>query len=154
MWHRLLFAIDQFESGQSALRFTSDLAAEIDAEVRVIHIRELSKGARVPPLETPAEAQSLVQEAVLNLQVAGVRADGFACSSFEDLVASTIFEEARTRMSDAIVLGSRRLRGIGRLSGGGVKDRLLRLTQLPILLAPTPSRNALYKPLRFRTVSG
>ena len=47
MWHRLLFAIDQYESGQTALRFTSEIAGGIDAQVSVIHIREISKWARV-----------------------------------------------------------------------------------------------------------
>jgi nucleotide-binding universal stress UspA family protein len=87
VWHRLLFAIDQYESGQTALRFTSEIAGGIDAQVSVIHVREISKWARVPPLETPAEAEFLVQEAILNLQLAGVRADGIACSAPEDLVA-------------------------------------------------------------------
>jgi nucleotide-binding universal stress UspA family protein len=154
VWHRMLFAIDQFESGQTALRFTSEVAAGIGAQVSVIHIRELSKWARVPPLETPAEAESLVQEAVLNLQLAGVNADGLACSVPEDLVASRIFGEARSRKSDAIVVGSRRLHGIQRLSGHSVRDRILRLTSLPVVVAPTPPNNAVYKPLRFRSVAG
>lgn len=154
MWQRLLFAIDQFESGQTALRFTSELAARTGAEVSVIHIRELSKWARVPPLETPAEAHSLVREAVLNLQIAGVRADGIACSMPQDLVAQRIFEEAGRRLCDAIVMGSRRLHGIGRLSGRGVKDRILRLTPLPVVVAPTPINNAIYRPAELRSVSG
>jgi nucleotide-binding universal stress UspA family protein len=154
VWHRMLLAIDQFESGQTALRFTSEVAAGIGAQVSVIHIRELSKWARVPPLETPAEAEALVQEAVLSLQLAGVNADGLACSVPEDLVASRIFGEARSRMSDAIVVGSRRLHGIQRLSGRSVRDRILRLTSLPVVVAPTPPNNAIYKPLGFRTVSG
>lgn len=123
MWHRLLFAIDQYESGQTALRFTSEIAGGINAEVSVIHIREISKWARVPPLETPAEAESLVQEAILNLQLAGVRADGIACSVPEDLVASRIFGEARSRLCDAIIVGSRRLHGMNRLSGRNIRDR-------------------------------
>ena len=49
MWQRSVFAIDQFESGQTALRFTSEVAAGIGAQVRVIHIGELSKWASVLP---------------------------------------------------------------------------------------------------------
>lgn len=153
MWQRLLFAIDQFESGQTALRFTSELAARTGAQVRVLHIRQLSKWARVPPLETIAEADSLVQEALLRLQLAGVYADGLACSAPDDFVAAKIFAEAGSCMCDAIVLGSRRLHGIERLSGRSVRDKLLRLTPLPIVVAPTPLENAIYKPVRFRAVS-
>jgi hypothetical protein len=57
-------------------------------------------------------------------------------------------------MSDAIVVGSRRLHRIQRLSGHSVRDRILRLTSLPVVVAPTPPKNAVYKPLRFRSVSG
>ena len=90
----------------------------------------------------------------MSLQLAGVNADGLACSVPEDLVASRIFGEARSLMSDAIVVGSRRLHGIQRLSGRSVRDRILRLTSLPVVVAPTPPNNAIYKPLGFRTVSG
>jgi Universal stress protein family len=90
---------------------------------------------------------------VMHLQLAGVNADGLACSVPEDLVASRIFGEARSQMSDAIVVGSRRLHGIQRLSGHSVRDRILRLSSLPVVVAPTPPKNAVYKPLRFRSVS-
>jgi hypothetical protein len=72
MWDRLLFAIDQFESGQVALKFTTGLANSTGAEVRVLHIRKISRWARVPPLETLAEAELLVQQAVFSLRIAGV----------------------------------------------------------------------------------
>jgi nucleotide-binding universal stress UspA family protein len=64
MWDRLLFAMDQYESGQTALEFTAGLAAATGTDVRVIHVRELSGLARVPPLETPDEAHSLVSRKV------------------------------------------------------------------------------------------
>ena len=76
MWDRLLLALDQFESGQSALRVSERVALATGADVRVIHVRQLSKWARVPPLETPAEAESLVDEAVFSLRLAGVGAVG------------------------------------------------------------------------------
>ena len=64
MWNHLLFAIDRYESGQTALGFTAGLARATGSDVRVLHIRELSKWARVPPLETPDQADRLVAEAV------------------------------------------------------------------------------------------
>ena len=45
VWDRLLFAIDPFESGQSALEFVAGVASANDASVRVLHIRELPKMA-------------------------------------------------------------------------------------------------------------
>ena len=95
-----------------------------------------------------------MQEAILNLQLAGVRADGIACSVPEDLIASRIFGEARSRMCDAIIVGSRRLHGMHRLSGRNIRDRILRMTSLPVLVAPTPLRNGIHKPVRFGSISG
>ena len=64
MWDRLMLAIDQFDSGQKALEFTGQRAAVTGTDVRVLHVRELSMYGRIPPLETPDEAQLLVDEAV------------------------------------------------------------------------------------------
>jgi hypothetical protein len=79
VWDRLLCAIDQFQSGQRALDFVGGLASVDDASVRVLHVRELSKMARVLPLETPFEAEELVRDGVLRLTRLGVAAEGRSC---------------------------------------------------------------------------
>ncbi len=122
MWDRLLFAIDQFESGQTALRFAAGVAEASTADVRVLHLRELPKWARVPPLETAAEAEQLVAEAVLSLRLVGVGAEGRSRPGREDEVAVRIVEESMFWECDAIVLGSRRLHGLERLSDRGVRS--------------------------------
>ncbi len=58
MWDRLLFAIDQFESGQTALRFAAGVAEASTADVRVLHLRELPKWARVPRSRLPPKQSS------------------------------------------------------------------------------------------------
>jgi nucleotide-binding universal stress UspA family protein len=151
MWDRLLFAIDQYESGQTALEFTAGLAAATGTDVRVIHVRELSGLARVPPLESPAEADSLVDQAVFSLRLAGVGAEGRACSLPEDQIARRIVEESLYWVCDAIVLGTRRLRGVSRLSGRGVRDHIFRLSPLPVVAAPAPLSNGVYSSVRFRS---
>jgi nucleotide-binding universal stress UspA family protein len=154
MWDRLLFAIDQFESGQVALKFASGLADATGAEVRVLHIREISRWARVPPLETPTEAEILVQQAVFDLRIAGVGAEGISCSAPEDQVAQRIIDEARRWSCDAIIIGTRRLHGIYRLSGRGRREQILRASSLPVIAAPTASVNAIYSPPGLRPTSG
>ena len=138
MWDRLLLAIDKFDSGQAALDFTTGFAAASGADVRVFHARELSKCTRVPPLETAADARFIVDEAVFRLRLASIGAEGRACSAREEQVASRIVDEASQWRCDAIVLGSRRLRGISRLSGWGVRERILRLSPLPVIVTPQP----------------
>jgi nucleotide-binding universal stress UspA family protein len=139
VWDRLLCAIDQFESGGSALDFVADVAAPSGASVRVLHIREVPRMARVLPLESPIEAEALVRDAVQSLGVLGVAAAGRSCSVLQEHVARRIADEAVHWECQAIVLGSRRVRGIARLSGRGVRERILRLSTLPVLVAPAVS---------------
>lgn len=150
MWDRLLFAIDQFESGQTALGFVAGVARANDASVRVLHIREVPRMARALPLESPNEAAELVREAVRSLQWLGVTADGRSSSVLQEHVARRIVEEASLWECHAIVLGSRRLHGVARLSGRGVRDHILRLSSLPVLVAPTGETNGIFWPDRFR----
>jgi nucleotide-binding universal stress UspA family protein len=151
MWSRLLLAIDQFDSGQVALAFTCQLAVDHGADVRVLHVHERSMNARVPPLETGTQAQLLVDEAVFTLRLAGVGAEGLASSVRGDAVARVIVTESADWHCDAIVLGSRRLRGIERLSGRGVRERVVRLSPLPVITAPTPVVNGTHTPLPGRS---
>jgi len=151
VWDRLLCAVDQFESGQCALDFATGLAATNDASVRLIHIRELSRMARVLPLETPADAEGLVRDAVLSMGTFGVAAEGRFASALEDHVARRIVDEAIYWDCQAIVLGSRRVRGIARLSGRGVRERTVRLSTLPVLVARAVECDGIYWPPPFRS---
>jgi nucleotide-binding universal stress UspA family protein len=151
VWNRLLCAIDGFESGQKALTFAAEMSSANQSSVRVLHIRELSKMARVMPIETPFEADELVRDAVQTLGSLGIAAEGRSCSVLEDHVARRIAGEAQHWDCQAIVLGSRRLRGIGRLSGRGVRERLLRASSLPVLVAPAAASNGVYWPPRLRS---
>ena len=154
VWNRLLCAIDQFESGQSALDFVAGVAATNDASVRILHIRELSRMARAIPLETPTEADLLVRDSVHSLGVLGIAAEGRSCSVLQEHVARRIAQEAALWDCEAIVIGSRRLRGIARLSSRGVRERILRHSILPVLVAPAAESNRIYWPPRFRSEVG
>jgi hypothetical protein len=92
--------------------------------------------------------EELVRDAVLSLGTSGVAAKG----RFRfDQVARRIVDEAVYWDCQAIVLGSRRVRGIARLSGRGVRERVLRFSTLPVLVAPAAESNGIYWPARFRS---
>ena len=151
MWDRLLCAIDQFESGQTALDFVGEVASTNAASVRLLHIREVPRMARALPLESPAEAEELVRDAVQSLGMQGIAAEGRSCSALQEHVARQIVNESLRWDCQAIVLGSRRLRGIARLSGRGVRERVLKLSSLPVLAAPAAESNGIFWPPRFRS---
>jgi nucleotide-binding universal stress UspA family protein len=138
MWgNRFLLAIDQFESGRAAAAFTAWLATGTSSEVMVLHVREQPANTRARPFESLAEAQTLVDEVLLDLRCAGVGTEGRVCTAPRGYVAQRIVEESARWRCSAIVLGSRRLRGLERVAGRGVRERVLRLAALPVIAAPT-----------------
>jgi nucleotide-binding universal stress UspA family protein len=134
--NRLLLAIDQFEAGDAAVDFTIGHATQSGADVVVLHVRELPPTLRVPPLESAGAARDLVTLTVLRMRDAGVAARGLVFSAREDTVARRIVEVAVDEQCAGIVIGSRRLRGIRRLSGTRVRERVVRTSHLPVIVAP------------------
>ena len=141
MGFKLLLAIDQFEPGQAAVDFTIGLAARSRSEVYVFHVRDVPSSLGMAPLESEAEAQVLVDEAVYRLQAAGIAAEGGIRSDHGSCVAPLIVEEASTRHCSAIVLGSLRLRGLQSKMGRRTRERVLRMSPLPVIVTP-PARGA------------
>jgi nucleotide-binding universal stress UspA family protein len=134
--NRLLLAIDQFEPGDAAIDFTIGHASRCGSDVVVLHVRELSPNLRVPPLESAAAARDLVELTVLRMRDAGVTASGLVFSARADTVGQRIVEASVDERCTGIVLGSRRLRGIRRLTGSRVRERVVRTSHLPVIVAP------------------
>ncbi len=137
MFEKLLLALDQFDHGHTALDFTEALARRTGADVSVLHVWEFPVRGRALPLVSRAEAEVMVDEAVFCLRMGGVGADGRVLAAPSHRLARCIVGEAANAGCDAIVLGSRRLRGFDRLSGHGVREQITRLTVLPVVTAPT-----------------
>ena len=139
MLNRILLALDSSDSGQVALSFAIALAGP-EAAVRVVHVNEFQLGGRGLTVETADEATALVAEAITELHRAGLTATGLASVSTCFGVADHLVAEADRWSADVIVLGSCRRRGMRRLMGQSVRERVLRLTCLPVLTAPAPLR--------------
>jgi nucleotide-binding universal stress UspA family protein len=134
--NHLLLAIDQSDAGEAAIDFTIGYASLSAAEVTVLHIRELSPMLRVPPLESATMARELVERSVAALREAGIAATGLISTAREDAVARRIVDVAIEERCAGIVLGSFRSRGFHRLTGRGVRERVLRTSHLPVVVAP------------------
>ena len=150
MSNRLLLAIGQFEPNSTAVDFTIGLAASARSEVQVFHVRELPASLRVTPLETVKEARILVDETVRRLQTAGVKAQGEACSDRETYVARRIVDQASEKSCNAIILGSLRLRGFDSIMGHGTRERVLKLSSLPVIVTPPALDTNKLKTAHFR----
>lgn len=140
MKDRILLAIDQFEPGQAAVDFTIRIATKSKADVLVFHVREVPSSLGIAPLESPGEAQELVGLAVQRLLAAGIAAEGDTCSDHVSCVARLIVNEATGRHCDAIILGSLRRRGIQSVMGHRTRERVLKMSPLPVLVTPPARR--------------
>jgi nucleotide-binding universal stress UspA family protein len=140
MFTRILLAVDGSDSRHVAISFTSALARQFGAQVRVVHVNELLVGGRGFAAETELEAMDIVDTSVARFRGAGVDADGvhFLANCFT--LDTRIAEAASEWAADVIVFGSKRRRWLPRLSGAGLRERVTALTGLPTLVAPAPLR--------------
>ena len=139
MFTRILLALDRTDSADVALSFTSGLARDLGAQVRVVHVNEFLVGGRGYAAETELEAMDVVDTAVARLRGDGVTADGVHYLANVFSLDDRIAESALEWGADVIVFGSRRRR-FPRLIGAGIRERVTALSGLPTLVAPAPLR--------------
>ena len=136
----MLLAIDRSEAGAAAVDFTIGLASGWGARVTVLHVREMSPMRRMQPLESIHDARALVEGTMARIDRAGLVTAGLVHTVQEGSVVRCIVEASSERWCDGIILGSHRHRGIRRLSRGGVRDRVMRSSSLPVFVAPPALR--------------
>lgn len=138
MFERFLLAIDETSAGEVGISFATALAQGHQASVHVFHANEFLIGGRGMTVETRDEANRLVEKAVDQLRAAGVKATGEVALANVFSLAPRIAEAASRAGADAILLGSHRHRILPRLFGRGVRERVTRMTPLPVLTTPAP----------------
>jgi len=138
MFNRILLAIDETDSANEAVSYTTALARQTRATVRVAHVNELLVGGRGVAAESELEAMNVVDRAVARFRGAGIDADGvhFLADCFN--TPARISEAARDWSADVIVFGSRRRHRFPRLGGRGMRERVTAVSDLPTLVAPAP----------------
>jgi len=138
MFERFLLAIDETTAGEVGISFATALAHRHGASVHVFHANEFIIGGRGVTAETHAEANRLVENAVDQLRAAGIEANGESVLANCFTLAPRIAEAASRVGADAILFGSHRHRWLTRFFGKGVRERVTRITPLPVLTAPSP----------------
>ena len=164
MFERILLAIDETAAGDVAVSFATAMAlgggssgrgfdspafdspalhgratgSSATGRVHVVHANLLLVGGRGVTIETRDQAARIVTGAVGQLQAAGVEATGeyFTATMFD--IASRVVRASEHFAADCLVLGSQRRRRLSRLTGRGVRERLVRATALPVVTAPAP----------------
>jgi len=138
MFHRLLVAVDGSGSTPVTVSFAGALARQCRAHLHVLHVNAMLVGAGGHARRTDQEAMEVVESAVRELHAVGADATGTLCRVAVLDIPRAVAEIARMDRSDAIVIGSYRRRGIARLRGNGLRDRLVRTSAIPVITAPAP----------------
>lgn len=141
MFTRILLAVDDSASCETAVGFAIALAKQESAAVRVVHVNEYLVGGRGHTVKTQSEAIAHLEEVVESLRAAGIPTVGTLYLTNCFGVDARIATAAHDWSADVIVLGSRRQRRFGpfsRFAGQGIRERVMGLTSLPVLVAPAP----------------
>ena len=134
---RIVVGVKRFDDDRPVLRLATTLATETGSGVQVVHVRERRCSKAGPSFsETLDDASGVVEQAVFELRMAGVGASGQVASTLQGRVAEAILDQAEECSADVIVVGWHRRRGLRRLFRGGDRARLMRLSNLPVVLAP------------------
>ena len=133
-----MVAVDGSKHATKAVEATGRLAAAANAHVVVVHQRSdgvLDHGPTDPSSEGADVARAIVDGAVATLRAAGAAsANGRVVRGIRGEEAQAIMDVARQEDADIVVVGSR---GLGRFAGllvGSVTDRLVQLSDRPILV--------------------
>ena len=136
MFHQLLLAIDDSAAAPVSVSFAVAQARQHSSSVHVLHVNQYLVGGRGFTVLTEVEANALVDQAVEDLRMSGVPATRSVVRGTCFDVATRIVESAEAWSASAIVLGSHSHRRLRR--GQGVRERVTRLSPIPVLSAPTP----------------
>jgi nucleotide-binding universal stress UspA family protein len=140
MLSRIVVGVKRLDVDRPVLGLVISLASETGGEVHVVHVRQqrCSKGGPSYD-ETMEDASRVVEQAVFELRMAGIGTNGKVTSTLEGRVARSIMEQADLFAADVIVVGCRKHHGLHRLFGNSDRDTLVRLSSVPVLLAPVES---------------
>jgi nucleotide-binding universal stress UspA family protein len=142
MFKHVLVAIDGSTYSQLALPAAIEVARKFDSEVQVVHVSEHDRGrAVVYTLETPADATTMVGDAVQKARDAGVIARGQVRDAATGHVAKVIVETAQANGIDLIVMGSRGLSDVQGLMLGSVTHKVMQTADIPVLVV-RPAKKA------------
>jgi nucleotide-binding universal stress UspA family protein len=138
MIKKILTPTDGSDTAKAAVEFARDIAVAEDAEVVVLGVvlavqyGDMTAYDAIPDL-TPA-VERVVAEEVAQLLAAGAKARGKTVEGND--VATTIVEQIAEERVDVVVMGTHGRTGLARAIIGSVADRVVRRSNVPVLLVP------------------
>jgi nucleotide-binding universal stress UspA family protein len=146
---RILLAVEAVPASRTLVAAAANLARRSHDEVLVLSVRERDfvRGFAWD-IHQPGEIAATVSDAIYELQRAGVDARGLIRTARSGRVADEIVYAAHRHHADEIVIGASRRSWLGRLLVGSVAPRVLRLSDLPVVIVRSPARSDSRDPVR------
>lgn len=139
MFKKVLVAIDASDYSRQVLPAAIEIARKFQSEVFILHVAEHDRGRNVVfTTESPAEATTLVANAVKGFREAGVQVRGELHDVAVGHVARNIADTAKEMGSDLIVMGSRGLSDVQGILLGSVTHKVMQLTHTAVLVTRGP----------------
>jgi nucleotide-binding universal stress UspA family protein len=150
---RILVPVDFSDCSLDALEYAAVVAQQAKASVELLHVLEpLSYGLDFT-LGHAGEREQKRERLTKRLQdlSAALTAAGIAVTSHVrgGLPPDSILDDARTRPTDLIVMGTHGRRGLSRVMSGSVTEAVLRRARCPVLTVRSPK----FSPSHHRIVS-
>ncbi len=149
MYAKILVAVDESETSRHALQQAIDLAIQLSASVRMVHVLDMGWLPIGPEVAIDTgeliTARRGVGEKIIDIaqdtaKAAGVEAEAVLIETETPAqqVAETIAREAVRWGADLLVMGTHGRRGFQHLILGSVAEQTVRRSPGPVLLIPSP----------------
>jgi nucleotide-binding universal stress UspA family protein len=140
---RILVPVDANGRAADALALAAKLSCALGGAVRVVHVRifdpPVRGSGRFYP-ESSADAEAVVEHAVLDAWACGSRASGEVVVAERSRLGRAIVSAAEGWQAGVIVLARRPRRGLARLLLPSVADQVMRRSGCPVLVVRPGSR--------------
>ena len=136
MYDRILMAVDHSDAAERVIIAAREMASLSNGEVWVLHLREMETMSRAGfvPIESGAEAQSIVEHAAKELHDAGVKAHYEVRNTIYGQAGREIVDAARAHDAGVIVMGSRGRSDLAGLVLGSTAHKVIHLSDRPVLV--------------------
>jgi len=145
MYKRILVAVDGSNTSDLALAEALKLAAEHQAQLRIVHVVDVLAFFAGEPaflnivaLEKAIveSGERILERAVASAGGAGIQAETklLRVEEFSQRIADMIVGEATAWPAELIVVGTHGRRGLSHLFLGSVAEGIVRISQVPVLL--------------------
>ena len=129
-------AVDHSDVAERVINAAREMASLSNGEVWVLHLREMETMSRAGfvPIESGAEAQSIVEHAAKELHDAGVKAHYEVRNTIYGQAGREIVDAARAHDAGVIVMGSRGRSDLAGLVLGSTAHKVIHLSDRPVLV--------------------